>query len=181
MDSPMTARTPAPKRFTALAAAGLIAALAGPSWAQSDAATALLGAPQPQAGATASLEARGETYSRAPDAEQDPSEVDLTRRLNAEVAAQDALADAQERADQAQHAADVAEYKDASADVAAENDRRGIDADINAQSRAEYDVDQQVRYDRAMADWRATVAACQRGERARCEAGKRPAMQEPVG
>ena len=32
----------------------------------------------------------------------------------------------------------------------------------------------QARYERDMADWRATAAACQRGDTARCNAGRQP-------
>ena len=69
----------------------------------------------------------------------------------------------------------VAEYKEAVADNQAERERIAIDAQINTQSRAEYDADQESRYQKAMADWRATNAACERGDTARCRAGSMPA------
>ena len=134
-----------------------------------------------QSPAAAALEARGETNGPAPDSAQNPVELTITQRLNAEVARRDEMADQTDRANQAEHAADVAEYKEAVADNQAERERIGIDAQINAQSRAEYDADQEARYQKAMADWRATNDACQRGDTARCRAGAMPARQgEPA-
>lgn len=148
-----------------------------------DAVSALLGSPPvaptasaaPQQSSDAVLEAKGETNVPAPDSAQNPVEVSITQRLNAEVARRDELADQTDRANQAEHATDVAEYKEAVADNQAERERITIDARINAQSRAEYDADQESRYQKAMADWRATNAACERGDTARCRAGSMPA------
>ena len=142
-----------------------------------NAVSALLGAPQASPApaepttAAAALEARGETNGPAPDSAQNPVEVTITQRLNAEIVRRDELADQTDRANQAA----VAEYKEAVADNQAERERIAIDAQINAQSRAEYDADQEARYQKAMADWRATTAACERGDTARCRAGSMPA------
>ena len=125
--------------------------------------------------AAAALEAKGETNGPAPDSAQNPVELTITQRLNAEVVAQDQLAEQADRANQAEYKAEVAEYKEAVADNQAERERIAIDAQINTQSRAEYDADQEARYQKAMADWRATNAACERGDTARCRAGSMPA------
>src|SRR5690606_34782592 len=50
------------------------------------------------------LRARGERYHRAPDSAQDPDEVRRTRALNAEIVAQNDLAESQDRANQAAQA-----------------------------------------------------------------------------
>ena len=131
--------------------------------------------PAPAPTAAAALESRGETNGPAPDSAQNPVELTITQRLNAEVARRDELATQTDRANQAEYKADVAEYKEAVADNQAERERIAIDARINAQSRAEYDADQESRYQKAMADWRATNAACERGDTARCRAGSMPA------
>ena len=125
--------------------------------------------------AAAVLEAKGETNGPAPDSAQNPVELTITQRLNAEVARRDELATQTDRANQAEYKAEVAEYKEAVADNQAERERIAIDAQINTQSRAEYDADQEARYQKAMADWRATNAACERGDTARCRAGSMPA------
>lgn len=117
------------------------------------------------------LRARGEAYHRAPDSEQNPEEMRITRALNDEIAARDALAENQERADR--EAADTAQ---------ARYDREMADADAD---RARYDESLRVaeearrRYELELADWRATVDACQRGDRARCAAGGMPARTPP--
>lgn len=151
-----------------------------------DAVSALLGepqtppAPEPDAAPSAptaatALELKGETNGPAPDSAQNPVEITITQRLNAEVARRDEMAAQTDRTNQAEHQAEVAEYKEAVADNQAERERIAIDAQINAQSRAEYDADQEDRYQKALADWRATNAACQRGDTARCRAGSMPA------
>ncbi len=173
--------------------AAIAALLAGPALAQStapaDNVDALLGAStQPPAQTTttpartgpnpasaAALELKGETNGPAPDSEQNPVEVSITQRLNAQVAERNELADQTDHTNQAAYAEAVHEYTEQKADVEAETERQAIDAQINAQSRAEYDADQEARYQKAMADWRATVAACDRGDTARCNAGSMPA------
>ncbi|HEX8472120.1 MAG TPA: cell wall hydrolase [Brevundimonas sp.] len=149
-----------------------------------DAVAALLGEQEapptpelatPAATANAALEARGETNGPAPDSAQNPVELTITQRLNAEVVRRDEMADQTDRTNQAEYKAEVAEYKEAVADNQAERERIVIDAQINTQARAEYDADQESRYQKAMADWRATNAACERGDAARCRAGSMPA------
>ncbi len=176
---------------TAPAVAAVLALLAAPALAQStapatDNVSTLLGSPAPASapqtapaqqgpGSAAALELKGETNGPAPDSEQNPVEVSITQRLNAQVAARNELADQTDQANAVAHAEAVHEYREQKADVAAETERQQIDAQINAQSRAEYDADQEARYQKAMADWRATVAACERGNTPRCQAGSMPA------
>jgi hypothetical protein len=177
----MKRTAPAP----AAVAAAVLALLAGPALAQStapaDNVTTLLGssAPAPAAqqnpASAAALELKGETNGPAPDSEQNPVEVSITQRLNAQVAERNELADQTDRANAAAYSSAVHEYKEEKADVQAETERQTLDAQINAQSRAEYSADQEARYQKAMADWRATVAACDRGDTARCNAGSMPA------
>jgi hypothetical protein len=146
-----------------------------PCWARPPRPHACAPDPQPPASTEAALELKGETNGPAPDSEQNPVEVSITQRLNAQVAERNELADQTDRANAAAHAEAVHEYREEKADVEAETERQQIDAQINAQSRAEYDADQEARYQKAMADWRATVAACERGNTPRCQAGSMPA------
>jgi len=113
------------------------------------------------------LRARGESYHRAPDAAQDPAEVRVTRALNDEIAARDALAENQERADR--EAADAAQASYEREVAAADANRARYEEDLRAAEEARR------RYDLEIADWRATVEACRRGDRARCAAGSIPA------
>ena len=171
-----TTPAPAPSDDAVSALLGAQSApVSSPSVSSPPAPTRSSPASAQQSPAAAALEARGETNGPAPDSAQNPVELTITQRLNAEVARRDEMADQTDRANQAEHAADVAEYKAAVADNQAERERIGIDARINAQSRAEYDADQEARYQKAMADWRATNDACQRGDTARCRAGAMPA------
>lgn len=123
--------------------------------------------PAPETDAVAELlRARGEAYHRAPDDAQDPAELRATRALNAEIASRNDLAANQEQADrdsfdaaQARHEQDMA---------IAEADRARHDADVRAAE------DARLRYERDLADWEATVRACEAGDRARCMAGSMP-------
>ena len=117
------------------------------------------------------LRARGEAYHRAPDSEQNPEEVRTTRALNDEIAARDALADNQERADREASEADEARYR--SERTAADADRARYEENVRASEEARR------RYELELADWRATVEACQRGDRVRCAAGAMPARTPP--
>lgn len=146
--------------------AAALALTAGPSLAQTTAPDA-------------PLQAKGETYHRAPDAAQNPVELTATQRLNAEVAAQnavadrhDAVAEARSAADDAAYQADRARYREDVAATATENADRAAES----RTRAAFNADQLSRYDKAMADWRATMRACETGDTARCRAGQ----QRPI-
>lgn len=114
------------------------------------------------------LRRQGERYHRAPDSAQDPDELRRTQALNDEITAQNDLAENEDRANAAAHARAQAEYQ-------AELERSEADARA-ARERHEADLrtaaEAQAAYERQMADWRATAAACERGDRARCEAGR---------
>lgn len=148
-----------------------LSALAAPAGAQSTAPRA--DQPQTQAQTQsrdpiAEMLAKGERYRRAPDSAQDPDELRRTQALNAEIVAQNDLAENEDRANQAAQAEAQrrwqAELDQTEADARAARERH--EADLRAAGEA------QARYDREMADWRATVAACERGDRARCNAGR---------
>lgn len=102
-------------------------------------------------------------------ADQDPAEVRTTQALNAEIVAQNNLAASQEQADQDSYVAAQAQTQAA------------VQTEVSA-DQARYEADQaaylevQARYEAAMADWRATAAACQRGDSRRCRAGQQPAI-----
>ena len=103
------------------------------------------------------LRQRGETYRRAGDEQQDPEEVRTTSALNAEIVAQNALAD---NADAAAYDAVQSRYQDEVA--AAEAVRLRYEADRLAAEAAH------VRYQQDRAAWEVTAAACRRGDRALC-------------
>lgn len=110
------------------------------------------------------LRSQGERYHRAPDSAQDPDELRRTQALNDEITAQNDLAENEDRANAATHAEAQARYQ---AELeAAEADRVRHESDLRTAAEA------QAVYERQMADWRATVAACERGDRARCNAGR---------
>nr|WP_303705066.1 cell wall hydrolase [Brevundimonas naejangsanensis] len=166
-------RSAAPVLSQTLALTLGLAALAAPAGAQ----TTTPRADPPQAQSSAQAQSRdpvaemltkGERYRRAPDSKQDPDELRQTQALNAEIVAQNDLAENEDRANQAAQAEAQrrwqAELTQTEADARAARERH--EADLRAAGEA------QARYDREMADWRATVAACERGDRARCNAGR---------
>jgi len=110
--------------------------------------------------------ARGEAYHRADDSKQTEEELRLTRALNAEIAAQNALAD---RADEAARL----EYDAALARHQIEVRR------LQEESRAAAEATRaaQDQYDRDYAAWREQVRLCQSGFREACTA--RPAWVRP--
>ena len=159
--------TARPHRAVLLAAA-LSAFLTAPTLAQTPA--------PPQAAQAAPsdpvadlLRSQGERYHRAPDSAQDPEELRRTQALNDEIVAQNDLAENEDRANQAAYAEAQRRYQAevAQSDAQARAAREQHEADLRAAAEA------QARYDGEMADWRATVAACERGDRARCNAGRR--------
>jgi len=114
------------------------------------------------------LRSAGVTSDRAlnPD-NQDPEEVRITRALNDEIAARDALARNQERADR--EAADAAQARYDQELATADAARARYEENLRAAEEARR------RHDLEVADWRATVEACRRRDRARCAAGSVPA------
>lgn len=163
-------RFPAPRNAAhvlppAVALTLALSALAAPAGAQAQTATQT----QTQSrDPVAEMLIKGERYRRAPNSKQDPDELRQTQALNAEIVAQNDLAENEDRANQAAQAEAQrrwqAELDQTEAETRAARERH--EADLRAAEQA------QARYDREMADWRATVAACERGDRARCNAGR---------
>lgn len=110
--------------------------------------------------------ARGEAYHRADDSKQTEEELRTTRALNAEIAAQNALADKADEAARLEYDAAVA--------------RRQIEIrriEEEARAAAEATRAAQEQYDRDYAAWREQVRLCQSGFREACTA--RPAWVRP--
>ena len=135
-----------------LTAAAVLTLAAAPVLAQT--------APSPtsaQPGSEEWLRLRGEMYSRAPDAEQDPAEVAATARLNAEIAARNAAAAEAE-------AGAMAAFEDRNAAWRAETARLETE---RAQWEANYAAarDAQAQWEREQAAWEAQMEACRRSGR----------------
>jgi hypothetical protein len=112
---------------------------------------------EPAPGSPEWLRLRGESYSAAPDSEQDPAEVAATIRLNAGIAARN---DAAERAEIEAAAAWEAENARWRAETARlETQRAQWEADAAAAEAA------RLRYERERAAWEAEIAACRRSGR----------------
>lgn len=154
-------------RFTIAAATALLLA-ASPVIAQTTtpqarpqatgkviAPTASTAAPTP--GSDEWLRLRGESYSAAPEAEQDPVEVAETIRLNSEIAARNNAAERREIEGTAAWQAEDARWRAETARL--ETQRAQWEADAAAAEAA------RLRYERDRAAWAAEVAACQRSPR----------------
>ncbi|MGZ9100916.1 MAG: cell wall hydrolase [Brevundimonas sp.] len=113
------------------------------------------GAPEP--GSEAWLRLRGESYSAASDAEQDPDEVAATIQLNAQIAARNAAAERSEIEGAAAFEAENARWRAEAARL--ETQRAQWEADVAAADAA------RARYERERAAWEAEMAACQRSGR----------------
>ena len=148
--SPAVAQTTAPQT-TAPQAAGSKAS--GLTPAQSPARTA---AAEP--GSEAWLRAvRGETYSAASEAQQDPAEVAATAELNARIAARNAAAERAESESLAVFEAESARWRTEAARL--ETERAQWEADVAAANAA------RARYEREHAAWEAEMVACRRAGR----------------
>ncbi|RZJ04199.1 MAG: cell wall hydrolase [Brevundimonas sp.] len=150
-------------RFILAAAGGAILLAAAPVLAQTTAPQAtVLGkvqastAPAP-AGSEEWLRQRGESYSAAPDAEQNPAEVAETIRLNAEIAARNDAAERAEAESTATFERESARWREETARL--ETQRVQYEADLAAANAA------RAAYERAQAAWEAEVAACERARR----------------
>ena len=134
----------------------LAAALASPALAQ----TAMPGAaPDPAASASrdALLQARGEAYHRASDAQQTEEELRATRALNDEIAAQNALADKADDAARLDYDAALARHQ-----IAVRQNEEQAQAAALATRAA------QEQYDRDYAAWVEQVRLCRSGVRSAC-------------
>lgn len=110
-----------------------------------------------------------QTQSTAHDSRINPQdEVAQTQALNTAIVEHNQAADAEDRANAQAHAAAMARFESQSAqarsDQAAYENQIRLNADSYAQAQAQHE--------QAMADWRATVAACKAGNTARCHAGQ---------
>lgn len=153
----------APRPHHTAALAAVMSLLTVPVMAQTQppALTAAQSAPQsPDSDPVAELLRRqGERYRRAPDSAQDPDELRQTQALNDEIVAQNDLAENEDRAKTAAHAREQARYQ----------------AQLEAAEALRLRHEAEALHQRQMADWQATVAACERGDRARCNAGRQAA------
>jgi len=150
-------------RFILAAAGGAILLAAAPVLAQTTAPQATVSgkvqastAPAP-AGSEEWLRQRGESYSAAPDAEQNPAEVAETIRLNAEIAARNDAAERAEAESTATFERESARWREETARL--ETQRVQYEADLAAANAA------RAAYERAQAAWEAEVAACERARR----------------
>lgn len=117
-------------------------------------------APSPtnaQPGSEEWLRVRGEMYSRAPDAEQDPAEVAATAELNARIAARNAAAAEAETVANAAFEERNAAWRAETARL--ETERAQWEANAAAAAAA------QARWERDQAAWEAEMAACRRSGR----------------
>lgn len=103
------------------------------------------------------LRLRGESYSAAPEAVQDPAEVAETIRLNAEIAARNEAAERREAEGTAAWQAEDERWRAETARL--ETQRAQWAADAAAAEAA------RLRYERDRAAWAAEVAACERSPR----------------
>ncbi len=147
-------------RFTFAVAAALMLA-AAPALAQTPPAQVqnktAMSTTAPAPGSEEWLRLRGESYSAAADAEQDPAEVAATVRLNAGIAARNDAAERTETEGTAAWQGEQARWRAETARL--ETQRAQWEADVASAEAA------RVRYERERAAWAAEVAACERSPR----------------
>ena len=139
-----------------LAAAPVVAQTTPPqARVQSNGQTTAPAAPaaSPTPGSEEWLRQRGESYSAAPQAEQDPDEVAETIRLNATIAARNDAAQRRETEATAAWQAEDSRWRAETARLEAQ--RVQWEAEAAAAEAA------RLRYERDRAAWAAEVAACQ--------------------
>lgn len=119
--------------------------------------------PPPESAAqAAALQARGETYHRAPDTAQNPDELAATAKLNAMIAAHNEAAARQEAEAEAAFDEASARYRAEAAAAATLQANYEADRRTAAAARAEYD--------QARATWEALIRACEASGRRDCRA-----------
>ncbi|HZV85064.1 MAG TPA: cell wall hydrolase [Brevundimonas sp.] len=159
-------------RFNATVIAALVLA-ASPVLAQTTPPQAPVRAATPPStptpGSEEWLRQRGESYSAAPDSEQNPAEVAQTVKLNAAIAARNAAADQADAEAVATFERESARWREETARLQTQQAQWEADAAAAEAARA--------RYERDRAAWEAEVAACQRNPRS-CVA---PAGPKQVG
>ncbi|MDP3403995.1 MAG: cell wall hydrolase [Brevundimonas sp.] len=156
-------------------AAGVLAVLlvAGATQAQSparqatppDPVAALL-PPAPAPAKPAPAVNDGEAWHRAPDEQQDPEELRVTRALNDEILQRNLLAENQERADRAAFEAERARHE---AEVT-----RARQAQLAYEAALREAEAAQRRWAADRAQWEADIRACEAGDRTRCPTRVRP-------
>jgi len=148
-------------RFILAVAGGALLLAAAPVLAQTTAPQATVSAKVQTSTAPAGSEEwllqRGESYSAAPDSEQNPAEVAETIRLNAEIAARNAAAERAEAESAATYERQSAQWREETARL--ETQRAQYEADLAASNSA------RAAYERAQAAWQAEMAACERSRR----------------
>lgn len=145
-------RRPTVTRLTILAAAALMAA-AAPATAQTRPADAPHTPVQTlEPGSEAWLRQRGQSYSAASEAGQDPTEVAITVGLNAAIVAGNEAAERTEAEAAARHEVESARWREEAARTGTA--RVQWEADVAAAEAA------RARYERDRAAWEAEVAAC---------------------
>lgn len=155
-------------RLTAAVSAAALALTAAPAFAQTapTPATAQVGGqaqtttPAGQTTLDAMLRAKGEEYHRAPDAEQNPAEIQATQALNAEIAAENRAAAELEAAEEAGYERAVARNETDAAETDALRAQYEADLAASAAAKAEYD--------RAYALWDGLIRACEASGRTDC-------------
>jgi hypothetical protein len=106
------------------------------------------------------LRARGESYSRAPDSEQNPAEVAMTAKLNASIVAGNDAAERDDAEARAAHDAAEARWREDTARL--ETQRAQWEADKAAADAAA------AEYQRARAAWEGLIRACEASGRTDC-------------
>lgn len=145
------------KSMTTLTAVALTAVFATAAAAQTGPVTAQTAPHQDPPGLEAQLRAKGEAYSRAPDSEQNPTEVATTVQLNTQIAAQNEAAALME-----QREASVNSEVNSEVDAEFERANQRYLAD-----KAAHDANQ-AEYMRAREAWDGLIQACVASGRRDC-------------
>jgi len=145
-----------------LACAAVLMLAAAPVIAQSAKPGAASPAAAPQAavatpGSEEWLRQRGESYSAAPDSQQDPAELSATIKLNEGIVARNAAAEEAEARDQARFDAENQRWQAETSRLSTA--RAQWEADVAASNAA------QAQWERERAAWEAEVAACRASRR----------------
>lgn len=121
------------------------------------------------------LGAQAQAQSASSPTSAPSDEQQVTRSLNSEISQRLIEADRHDAAETETYRAAVERYQ---ADLARYEAARELRAESLVARRDGIDHEQQL-YNRRMDDWRATVAACEAGDRVRCESGKAPPQPRP--
>ncbi|WP_396594692.1 cell wall hydrolase [Brevundimonas sp. R86498] len=150
--------------LTLMLSAGMTGASNGQVATQDPVAALLPPAPAPADPAPAVND--GEAWHRAPDQQQDPAELRVTRALNDEILQRNLLAESQERADRAAFEAERARYEAEAT--------RAREAQLAYEAALREAEAAQRRWAMDRAQWEADIRACEGGDRTRCPVRVRP-------